>query len=109
MKSLFSHKTLVSRLIGFFASLVFTLVAFLIVLYPDFFHVGIRINILFLLILAVLQFIAQSVCFLHVLEEKGPRWNLVVFLSTLSFVLIIVVFSIWIMNRLDYNMMPPMH
>ncbi len=108
MKKIFSHKTLISRLIGFISSLVFTLIACLIVLYPDFFHAGKRFDIFFLLILAVLQFIAQSICFLHVLEEKGPRWNLVVFLSTVSFVLIIVVFSIWIMNHLDYNMMPAM-
>ena len=102
------HKTLTSRIVGFVASLVFTAVAFLIVVRPDFFHFGAGMDLVAIYILAVLQFIAQSICFLNVLGEKGPRWNLVVFLSTLSIVLIIIVFSIWIMNHLDYNMMPSM-
>lgn len=99
------HKTLASRIIGFVASLILTLIAFFIVVRPDFFHMGIRMSILALLILAVLQFIVQSICFLNIWGEKGPRWNLVIFVSTLSIVLIIIVFSIWIMNHLNYNMM----
>ena len=101
-----SHKTLASRLIGFLSSLLFTLLAFLIVYRPDFLHGSLETQLLFLLLLAVLQFIAQSVCFLNILGETGPRWNLAVFLSTLSIVLTIVVFTIWVMNHLDHNMMP---
>jgi cytochrome o ubiquinol oxidase operon protein cyoD len=58
-----------------------------------------------ILTLAVLQFIVQLFYFLHLGSETGPRWNLVVFLSTLGIVLILVVGSIWIMNHLNYNMM----
>lgn len=97
-------KSLSARIIGFIASIILTLIAFLIIVYPDFFHVRTDTNILFLLALAVLQFIFQSICFLHVMGEKGPRWNLVVYVSTLSIVLIIVVFSIWVMNHLNYRM-----
>jgi cytochrome o ubiquinol oxidase subunit IV len=100
-----SHKTLAARIIGFVGSLIFTVVAFLIVVRPDFFHVGVSRDILFILILAVLQFITQSICFLNVWGEKGPRWNLVIFVSTMSMVLLIIVFTIWIMNHLNYNMM----
>lgn len=64
-----------------------------------------EMKILTLFILAIFQFAAQSVCFLDVLGEKGPRWNLHVFLSTLSIVLIIIFFTIWIMHRLNENMM----
>jgi cytochrome o ubiquinol oxidase operon protein cyoD len=56
--------------------------------------------------LAVLQFIVQLVFFLHLADESKPRWNLVVFLSTLGIVLILVVGSLWIMNHLNYHMTP---
>lgn len=61
--------------------------------------------ILIILILAVLQGMAQAIFFLHVLSERGTRWNLFVFASTISIIVVIVVFSIWIMNHLNYNMM----
>ena len=98
-------KSLSSRVIGFAASLILTLTAFLIFFRPDFFHLEMKINIVAVLILAVLQSTAQSIFFLNILNEKGPRWNLVVFASTISVIVIIIVFSIWIMNQLDYRMM----
>ncbi len=102
------HRTLIARIIGFVASLILTVAAFIIVIHPDFFSLTMQMNILAIFLLAILQFIVQSVCFLKLLEEKGPRWNLFVYLSTISIVLVIVIFSIWIMHHLDYNMMPHM-
>ena len=99
------HKTLISRVIGFVASLILTLTAFLIITHPVFFHLRIRIAIIVIFILAILQGIVQSICFLNVLSEKGPRWNLVIFVSTISIVIVIIVFTIWVMNHLNYNMM----
>jgi cytochrome o ubiquinol oxidase operon protein cyoD len=99
------HKTAISRVIGFVASLILTLTAFLIVVRPNFFHLEIGTAIPIIFILAVLQAIFQSICFLNVLSEKGPRWNLVIFVSTISIVIVIVVFTIWVMNHLNYNMM----
>ena len=96
----FMDKRLILRFTGFGASLIFTVAAFYIVLHPT-----LEMKTLILFILAILQFVTQSVCFLDVLGEKGPQWNLLVFLSTLSIVLIIVVFTIWVMNHLNYNMM----
>lgn len=87
------------RLIGFIASLIFTLGAFFVILYQ------MPYATITLLTLAVLQVIAQSIFFLHILSEKGPRWNLHVFISTIALVIIIVGFTIWIMNHLNYNMM----
>jgi cytochrome o ubiquinol oxidase subunit IV len=100
------HKSLTSRVIGYVASLILTLTAFLIVVRPDFFHVGIGMAINIIFTLAIVQSAVQSIFFLNLLSEKGPRWNLVVFSSTISIILIIIVFSIWIMNHLNYNMIP---
>lgn len=101
-----NEKALTPRVIGFVASLIFTLTAFLIVGRPEFFPMGMGTAVIVLLILAVLQAVVQCICFLHVLGEKGPRWNLLILISTIGMVLVIVVFSIWIMNHLNYNMMP---
>ena len=98
-------KTLSSRLIGFVASLILTGAAFLIVIKPSFFRLDVKMAINVILLLALLQFVVQSIFFLNLLSEKGPRWNLVVFASTLSVLIIIIAGSIWIMNHLNYNMM----
>jgi len=103
------EKSLASRVIGYVASLLLTLTAFLIIGRPELFSLEMRTAIPAILVLAVVQAIVQSVCFLHVLSEKGPRWNLIIFVSTISMILVIIVFSIWIMGHLDYNMMPSMH
>jgi len=57
------------------------------------------------LILAFAQLIVQLVFFMHLGREKGPRWRLGAFVSTVGIILIIVVGSIWIMGHLNYNMM----
>jgi len=99
------HRTLTARVIGFVASLILTLTAFLIFIRPDFFHLKIEADLFIVFILAILQFIVQSLCFLNIWGESGPRWNLLIFISTLSIVIIIIVFTIWVMNHLNYNMM----
>lgn len=99
-----NQKTLTGRLIGFVASLILTLTAFLIAVRPEF-NLGTQGTIIAIFILALLQFVVQTVFFLNLLSEEGPRWNLFVFLSTLSIIVIIVLGSIWIMNHLNYNMM----
>jgi len=105
MKGSHMHKSLIARLVGFFASILLTATAFLIVINPDFFNLGMRMDILLILILALLQFVVQAICFLNVWGEKGPRWNLIIFASTLSIIIIIVVGAMWIMDHLNYNMM----
>ncbi len=59
-----------------------------------------------IIILAFLQFLVQLVLFLHLGKEKRPRWQLIIFISTFSLVLIIIIGSIWIMDNLKYNMSP---
>lgn len=99
--------SLISRVIGFSASLLLTLTAFLIFYRPDFFHLDMKMNINAVLILAVLQCAVQSIFFLNILSEKGPRWNLLIFASTISIIIIILIGSIVIMDNLHY-MMPVM-
>lgn len=96
---------MISRLIGFVASLILTGAAFFIFFRPDFFHLEMKMNIVAIFILAILQCSVQSIFFLHILSEKGPRWNLVVYASTISIIFIIIFFSIWIMDTLNYRMM----
>ena len=55
--------------------------------------------------LALVQLAVQLIFFLHLGQESKPRWNLAVFLGTVSIILIIVIGSLWIMNNLNYNHM----
>jgi cytochrome o ubiquinol oxidase subunit IV len=100
------HTSLSSRVIGYLASLVLTAVALSMIGSPSFFHLSNQWASTTIFLFALLQSVVQSIFFLNILSEKGPRWNLVVYASTISIILIIIVFSIWIMNKLNYNMMP---
>jgi cytochrome o ubiquinol oxidase subunit IV len=57
-------------------------------------------------VLAFLQFIVQMLFFLHIGEEKGPRWKQLVMWFMIGIVFIIVGGSVWIMNNLNYRMTP---
>jgi cytochrome o ubiquinol oxidase subunit IV len=56
---------------------------------------------------AVIQLFIQLILFLHLGEEKKPRWNLFSFLFMSLVVIIVVVGSLWIMANLNYRMMSP--
>lgn len=100
------HKSLTARVVGYLSSLILTLIALWMIASPSFFHLNTKMAASTIFYLALLQAVVQSIFFLNIFSEKGPRWNLVVFASTLSIILIIIVFSVWIMNHLNYNMMP---
>ncbi len=92
------------RITGFIASLLLTLAAYWVLVTPESFSTKMTISIL--LVLAVLQGAVQAICFLHLSMDKKARWNLAIFISTLSIILTILIGSIWIMHHLNYNMMP---
>ncbi len=94
-----------SRVFGFVASLLLTIAAFTIIVSPELLHLKTEAAVILIFVMAVLQFTVQSFCFLHIWKEKGARWNMVVFFSTLSIILIIILFSIWVMDHLNENMM----
>ena len=99
------HATLKSYIWGFVLSIVITLAAFFVVIYPGYFHLTTGAIIPIILILAVAQLFVQLIFFMHLASETGPRWKLAIFISTIGIVLIVIVGSIWIMNHLNYNMM----
>lgn len=92
------------RFTGFIASLILTLLAYFIILEPEFFNFEIKTAVVVIFTLALFQSLIQLIFFIDVWHEKGTRWNLVVFASTVSIIFIIIFFSIWIINHLNYNM-----
>lgn len=102
--------TLRNYTIGFVASLVLTLLAYLLVtqyLSADTPQLSRSVLVIALAVLAMTQFVVQLVLFLHLGTETRPRWRLFVFWFMIFIVLILVVGSLWIMQNLDYNMMSP--
>jgi cytochrome o ubiquinol oxidase operon protein cyoD len=94
------------RTIGFVTSLILTLAAYSVIVHPEFFRLGTQPALFVIFTLAALQATVQFIFFLDVWRETGIRWNLGVFISTVLLIFVIVFFSIWIMDNLNYNMMP---
>jgi heme/copper-type cytochrome/quinol oxidase subunit 4 len=89
------------RIIGFAASLIFTLAAYFITVSPNLLNLDLKYSIPVILTLALFQATAQFIFFLDVWREKGTFWNLFIFISTILIIFIIVFFSIWIMDHLN--------
>jgi cytochrome o ubiquinol oxidase operon protein cyoD len=88
-------------IVGFVVSIAVTLIAYALATHESY-SKDIVVGVL--ATLAVLQFVVQMVFFLHVAEERKPRWKLMVMWLMLGVVIILVVGSIWIMNNLNYRM-----
>jgi cytochrome o ubiquinol oxidase operon protein cyoD len=94
---------------GFILSLVLTITAYLFVErhvatnHAAFSH---ETLVWVIISLALVQLIVQLFFFLHLGQESKPYWNLTIFLFTLPVLIILVFGSLWIMNHLNYNMMP---
>lgn len=56
--------------------------------------------------MAIVQAIIQFVFFFHLGVESKPRWNLMTFFFMVMVITIIIGGSMWIMNNIDYNLMP---
>lgn len=96
------HGTHKLYLLGFLASILFTLGAYFLVVKNllSGWALGAIITVF-----GLAQAFIQLLLFLHLGKEPKPRWNLVVFFFTLLVVVILVVGSLWIMYNLDYRMM----
>lgn len=97
------HGTLATYIAGFVLSVALTLVAYALVqqrVLENDLLLGLVIG------LAIAQFVVQMVFFLHLGRERKPRWNLVVFGFMLMVLFILVWGTLWIMQSLDYHMMP---
>lgn len=88
---------------GFVLSLLLTLLAYLIKVMH---MLDASLMQVFIIILAMVQLIVQLFFFLHLGEEKKPRWNLQFLISTVGIILLVVIASLWIMSHLNYNMTP---
>jgi len=90
-----SHGSLKSYVIGFVLSLVLTAIPLLVVLNGWLAGAPAR-AVLFGA--AILQFLVQLIFFMHLREEKKPRYNLMALLLGLIILVLIVGGSIWIMT-----------
>jgi len=88
---------------GFVSSVVLTLASYLLVTSGSF---STAMTVGLISMLAVVQFVVQMLFFLHIGDERGPRWKLLVLVFMVGTVLLIVFGSIWIMNSLNYRMTP---
>ena len=109
MEKILYKKTLFLRLVGFVASLILSIAAYLLIVNPEMFDLGVKNALLVIYALAFLQALVQLIFFINVWHEKGIPWNFIIFISTVGMIFIIVAFSIWIMGHLNYNMMPHDH
>lgn len=91
-----SHGSLKEYIIGFILSLILTAIPLIFVL-NDIVE-GTAANVV-LLVTAVLQFVVQLFFFMHLKEEKKPRWNFMALILGIAVVIIIVLGSIWIMGN----------
>ncbi len=91
--------------IGFVLSLILTLSAYRIVTH---YHLTHWILTLTIFGIAISQALLQLVFFLHVGMESKPHWSTITFLFTALVIFLVIGGSLWIMNNLDYNLMPPM-
>jgi cytochrome o ubiquinol oxidase subunit IV len=89
-----AHGSLKSYIIGFVLSLVLTAIPLTVVL-SHWLEGGAAVAVL--VGSAVLQFVVQLVYFMHLREEKKPRWNLLALLLGLVVLMTIVAGSMWIM------------
>lgn len=95
-------KTLPSYLLGFFLSLVLTVLSFSMVFWRPFGKAGLVTT---LFVLAILQFVVQVICFLRLNLTVTGRWNSLSLVFAILILLTIVSGSLWIMYNMNANMM----
>ncbi len=100
------HGSFKSYLIGFILSLLLTGLSF---------YAATEANLPFpnrtyiLIVLGVVQAIAQLIFFLHVGQDrKSDSWESLTLFFTILILIVIVVGSLWIMSDLNMRMMPDM-
>ena len=91
--------------VGFVMSVILTVAAYRIVVNHELSDFLLMITIVGF---AFLQAIIQLVFFLHLGLESRPHWGMITFLFTVLVLVIFIGGSLWIMNNLDYNLMPTM-
>ncbi len=93
------------QFIGFVASLILTVAAYRIVTH---FQLTNAVLMLTIVGMGILQALFQLVFFLHLGLESKPHWGMTTFLFMVLVIIVVIGGTLWIMNNLDYNLMPPM-
>lgn len=89
-----SHGSLKSYVIGFVLSIVLTILPLVVVMNDMMDRTP---TLIFILIMAVLQFVVQLFFFMHLREEKKPRYNVMALIFGIVILITVVAGSIWIM------------
>jgi cytochrome o ubiquinol oxidase operon protein cyoD len=97
-----THGSVQSYILGYVLSLALTLVAYFSVVNRWFDGWSL---VTVIIVLALTQFVVQVDLFLHIGNERKPKWNMMAFVFMIFTVATIVIGSLWIMNNLNYNMM----
>lgn len=97
------HGSLRGYLIGFFASVVLTVVPFWLVM-GDVLS-STPLTVLTILALGVVQIFVHLRYFLHIDTAQEGGWQLMALCFTMVLLVIVLVGSIWVMNHLMLNMM----
>lgn len=99
------HGSLKAYVIGFFVSLILTLISFSLVITKTLsgYHL-----IYTIVGLALVQAIVQLLFFLHVGQEAKPRWETLVFYFMVLVLFIIAIGTLWIMSDLNDRVMSEM-
>lgn len=98
------HGSRRSYLIGFALSAVLTAIPFWLVMADPIGDNG--VTSVAVILLAVIQVLVHTVCFLHVNTQAEGGWTLVAYVFTAVILLITILGSLWIMYHLNTNMMP---
>lgn len=88
---------------GFWLSLIFTAIPYLLVVNKLMTGKGLLVTILGI---GVLQMLIQVFFFLHLGRGPKPFYNVVFFVGAIGTILVVVGGSVFIMNNLHYNMSP---
>ena len=100
------HATYREYMIGFWISVVLTVIPFWLVLGDVLDNKGLAI--FYVCALGLVQMIVHMVYFLHMNTRAEDGWLIMSLAFTLLLVVIAIAGSIWIMFHLDHNMMPGM-
>jgi cytochrome o ubiquinol oxidase subunit IV len=98
------HGSFKDYLIGFALAAVLTAIPFWIVIYDVFRNP--KVGAVVILIFAFVQIVVHMVYFLHMNSKSEGGWTVLALIFTSVMVVITLSGSLWVMDHLDYNMMP---
>ena len=96
------HGSLKSYAVGFFLSVILTVIPFGLLMHPVFPK---TMTLAIVVAFAVVQISVHLVFFLHINRSSEQRWNIIAFAFTALIIAIVVGLSLWIMYNVHTNMM----